>query len=230
MSYTPSNTQTRAGWICSTIGQKQVIGLTGLGLCGFVLMHMAGNMLILVGPQAYNEYSHALISNPLIYAAEAGLVVMFLAHLAIASIMSVANWRARDSSYAVSPHGDKGTSLIKRTLWFQGLLILVFVILHLITFKYGTHYTADYGKGEVRDLHKLIIDVFHQPLYVVWYTVALVTLLFHLSHGLASSLQTFGLYHPRFQCGIKIAGWAYALVVGLGFIVQPLYVFFIYKG
>ncbi len=225
-----SYSQSRTGWICSTIGQKQVIGLTGLGLCGFVLVHMVGNLLILVGPQAYNEYSHALISNPLIYLAEAGLLLMFLAHLVIASVISFANWRARDSRYAVPPNGDKGTSLLKRTLWFQGLLILVFLILHLITFKYGTHYTANYGKGDIRDLHRLAIEVFHQPGYVIWYIVALLTLLFHLSHGLPSSLQTFGIYQPRFQYGFKVAGWTYALIVGVGFIVQPLYVFFIYQG
>jgi succinate dehydrogenase / fumarate reductase cytochrome b subunit len=214
-------------WTGATIGRKQLIGITGLGLSGFVLMHMAGNLLILVGPKAYNEYSHALISNPLIYAAEAGLLAMFLAHLAFASLISIANLRARGTRYAVMSNGDKGTSWIKRSLWAQGLLILVFTVLHLITFKYGTHYTADYGHGEIRDLHKLVIEVFHQPGYVIWYVVALITLLFHLSHGLASSLQTFGINHPRYECGIKVASWIYALVVGVGFIVQPLYVFFL---
>ena len=67
-------------WIGSTVGRKQVIGLTGLGLCGFLFTHMIGNMLILVGPQAYNEYAYALTSNHLIFAAEAGLLMLFLAH------------------------------------------------------------------------------------------------------------------------------------------------------
>lgn len=220
----------KTSWMCATIGRKQLIGITGLGLSGFVLMHMAGNLLILVGPKAYNEYSHALISNPLIYLAEAGLLAMFLAHLAFASMLSISNLKARDFGYALRPSGDKGTSWLKRSLWAQGLLILVFTILHLISFKYGTHYTADYGHGEIRDLHKLVIEVFKQPGYVVWYVIALVVLLFHLSHGVASSLQTFGINHPRYNCGIKCASWIYAIVVGLGFIVQPLYVFFIYQG
>jgi succinate dehydrogenase / fumarate reductase cytochrome b subunit len=214
----------------STIGRKQLIGLTGLGLCGFVLIHMVGNLLILVGPKAYNEYSHALISNPLIYLAEAGLLFMFVAHLALASMISIANLCARGSRYAVLSNGDKGTSWIQRSLWAQGLLILVFTVLHLITFKYGQHYTADYGHGGIRDLHKLVVEIFHQPGYVIWYVIALITLLFHLSHGLASSLQTFGIHQPRFQRGIKVASWIYALVVGLGFIVQPVYVYFLYQG
>jgi succinate dehydrogenase / fumarate reductase cytochrome b subunit len=191
---------------------------------------MAGNLLILVGPKAYNEYSHALVSNPFIYVAEAGLLALFLGHLAFATAISIGNIRARGTRHAVMSSGEKGTSWVKRSLWPQGLLILVFAILHLATFKYGAHYTADYGRGEIRDLHKLVIEVFRRPGYVAWYVVALIVLLFHLSHGVASSLQTFGINHPRYNRGIKIAGWVYALVVGLGFIVQPIYVYFIHQG
>ncbi len=217
-------------WITSNIGRKQIIGLTGLGLSFFVLMHMAGNLLILVGPQVYNEYSHALISNPLIYLAEAGLVVFFLGHLVVASKISIENIRARTTRYAVLPHGEKGTSWIQRTLWPQGLLIFVFLVLHLATFKYGTYYTVDYGKGEIRDLHRLVIEVFQKPGYVMWYVVALIALLLHLSHGIASSFQTFGVHFPRHQKTVRRASWVYALVVGIGFIIQPLYVYFIYRG
>jgi succinate dehydrogenase / fumarate reductase cytochrome b subunit len=216
--------------MASTIGRKQVIGLTGIGLSLFVLMHMAGNMLILVGPQAYNEYAHALVSNPLIYLAEGGLVALFLGHLAVASRISIQNMGARKTRYAVLPSGDKATSAAKRSLWAQGLLIFVFLILHLISFKYGTHYTANYGKGEIRDLHKLVIETFQQPLYAGWYAFAMVVLLVHLSHGVASSVQTLGIHHPRYQKGIKAFSCLYALVVGGGFIIQPLYVFFIYRG
>lgn len=217
-------------WAASTIGRKQIIGITGLGLCGFVLMHMAGNLLILVSPQAYNEYSHALISNPFIYVAEAGLVFLFLAHLATASWIALQNMRARERRYEVLPNGDKGTSLVRRTLWAQGILIFVFLILHLVTFKYGNHYTANYGSGEIRDLHKLVVEVFQQPGYLAWYLVSLIVLYFHLGHGLASSLQTLGIHHPRYQPAIKAASLVYAVVVAGGFIVQPLYVFFLYRG
>lgn len=212
-------------WACSTIGRKQLVGVTGIGLSLFVLSHMIGNMLILVGPQAYNEYSHALVSNPLIYIAEGGLVVLFLAHLFIALRLSWSNWKARDFKYAMRPSGEKATPLVQRSLWAQGLLILVFLILHLITFKYGAHYTADYGKGEIRDLHKLVIEVFHEPMYVGWYIVALVILGLHLSHGVGSSLQTLGIHHVRYQRHFKTISIVYALIVTAGFLSQPIYVF-----
>ena len=220
----------KEGWMCSTIGRKQLIALTGLGLSLFVLIHMAGNLLILVGPKAYNNYGHNLSSNPLIYAAEAGLVAIFLGHLIIASILSLKNLGARSNRYATTATGPKRTTLTQKTLWPQGLLILVFMVLHLITFKYGPEYTVNYGAGEIRDLHRLVIEIFKMPLYVIWYIVALIVLGFHLSHGIGSLFQTLGLHHVRFQNAIHRFSVFYAVVVAGGFIVQPLYVFFIHKG
>jgi succinate dehydrogenase / fumarate reductase, cytochrome b subunit len=218
------------GWSCSTLGRKQLIGLTGVGLSLFMMIHMLENMLILVGPQAYNNYTHFLTSNPLIYLAEAGLVALFLGHIFLASAISIKNWGARTTSYAVTASGAKATSLTQRTLWAQGLLILVFLILHLITFKYGTEYSVNYGQGEIRDLHRLVIEVFKTPIYIGWYLVALVVLGFHLSHGVGSAFQTMGLHHVRYQGLIRKFSLLYAVVVAGGFIVQPLYVFFIHRG
>ncbi len=128
---------------------------------------------------------------------------MFLAHFVIALALAWSNWKARDFKYAMPASGPKRTTLTQRSLWAQGLLILVFMILHLITFKYGPHYVVDYGKGEIRDLHRLVIEVFNEPVYVVWYVVALVVLGFHLSHGVGSSLQTLGIHHIRYQRHLK---------------------------
>lgn len=217
----------RGGWLSSTIGRKQLVGITGLGLSGFVLTHMLGNMLILVGPQAYNQYAHALVTNPFIYIAEAGLIAMFLAHIFIALRLSWSNYQARDFKYAMRPSGEKRTTYIQRSLWAQGLLILAFTILHLITFKYGPHYTTNYGGIEMRDLHKLVIEVFQEPLYVAWYIVALIVLGLHLSHGVGSSLQTLGIHHIRYQRHFKTISLLYAVIVTLGFLSQPIYVFFL---
>lgn len=212
------------GWMCSTIGRKQLVGVTGLGLSFFLLTHMAGNMLILVSAEAYNKYAHALVSNPLLPVAEVGLLVAFVLHLLLAIRLQIMNWGARDSRYAVMSNGAKGTSMIQRTMWAQGSLILVFVILHLITFKYGSHYTVNYGGVEMRDLHKLVVEVFSSTGYVAWYIVALIVLLFHLSHGVGSAFQTIGIHHPRYQKPIRCFSIGYAFIVIAGFLSQPIYV------
>ena len=202
------------------------MGLTGLGLSAFVLSHMIGNLLILKSAEAYNRYSHALITNPLIYFAEAGLVALFLYHAVAGLNLAYHNRKARPQRYAVNPSGPKAASVASKSMAYSGSLVLVFLILHIATFKYGTHYSATYNGVEMRDLHRLIVEVFQQPGYIAWYLLSLLLLGVHLSHGLASTFQSMGLYHPRYQPVIKKIGWVYAIVVTAGFIVQPLYVYF----
>ena len=209
----------------STIGRKQLVGVAGLLLAGFVLTHMLGNMLLFVGPQAYNEYSHKLTSNPLIYVAEAGLVLFFFAHAFVALALQLRNWASRDTRYAVIPNGEKRTSMVKRSLWFQGIVIFVFAVLHLLTFKFGTLYSVNYGEGDIRDIHRLVLEVFQSPGYVVWYIISLILLGLHLGPGVASSFQTLGFNHPKYTPKIKAGSIAFAWLVTIGFIIQPIYVY-----
>ena len=214
----------------STIGRKQLVAIGGLGLALFVFAHMTGNMLILVSPKAYNLYAHNLVSNPFIYVAEAGLLGLFLLHIILALVLTLRNLRSRKVSYAMSPQKKAQASLFSKTMWFQGLVILAFVILHLFTFKFSNDgYTVVYGDQEVRDLHRLVVEVFSQPSYVGGYIVALLLMLAHLSHGFSSVFQSLGFSHPKYTPMIKSVGWVYSFVVVGGFISQPLYVYFLYK-
>lgn len=214
----------------STIGRKQLMALAGLGLCLFVLSHVLGNFLLFVGPEAYNMYSHKLTSNPLIYIAEAGLVAIFLLHTFEGLFLSYKNYQARPAKYAVAASGAKRTSWTTKTMAWQGIVILVFVVLHILTFKYGTHYSVTYGTETVRDLFKLVAEVFQDPVYVAWYVFAVVILAYHLSHGFASSLQSLGFNHPKYNPKVKCASVLYGVFIGAGFAAQPLYMMFIYKG
>ncbi len=217
-------------YFSSTVGAKQIMGVAGFAFALFLFTHMAANMLILFDAKAYNMYSHALISNPLIYIAEAGLVLFFLVHAIKGSLISIKNLKSRDTRYAKFPSGPKGTNWVMRSMWIQGLIILAFVILHLITFKYGTHYDVNYEGVQVRDLHRLVLEVFQSPVYVAWYAVCMVLIGMHLSHGMYSVFQTVGVRHPKYTPMIKCGAWIYALVVAGGFISQPIYVYFIHKG
>lgn len=215
-----------SGFVTSSVGKKYLMGLTGLIWAGFLLTHMIGNMLILVGPDAYNSYSYALTTNHLLLFAELGLVAALAGHVILAIALSVRNRASRPQRYAAAGSRAKGSSLNSRTMIIHGTIILVFVILHLATFKYGTSYETVVENVKMRDLHRLVIEVFQQPGYVAWYVVALLFLLAHLSHGFGSMFQSFGLLHPSYQGLIKKLSWTYAIVVVAGFLIQPLYVFF----
>jgi succinate dehydrogenase / fumarate reductase, cytochrome b subunit len=220
----------KAAYICSTIGRKQLMAVAGLLLCGFVLAHAAGNMFILAGPDAYNKYGHAIISNPFLYVAEAGLVLFFLVHIFMGVAVTIKNFSARPKGYAVSSSGEKRTSLTTKSMWIQGIIVLGFVIYHLMTFKYGAYYETQINGVAMRDLFKLVNEVFHDPLMVGWYIVALLILCFHLSHGLYSSLQTLGMNHPKYTPRVKCISVGYGLLVSFAFISQPIFIYFFYQG
>ncbi|WP_409478655.1 succinate dehydrogenase cytochrome b subunit [Pseudobdellovibrio sp. HCB154] len=217
-------------FVKSTVGRKYIMGISGLVWMGFVLSHMAGNMLILVSPDLYNAYGHAIVSNkPLLYGAESVLVLALIVHVMTAISLTVENRKAKGSRYAVSASGDKASTLASRTMGMQGSVVLAFIILHLATFKYGTHYDTVVNGVQMRDLHRLIVEVFQQPGYVLWYVVALVLLMFHLSHGASSIFQSFGFLERKMQKGLRKFAWTYAIIVVAGFLSQPAYVFLL-KG
>jgi succinate dehydrogenase / fumarate reductase cytochrome b subunit len=101
---------------------------------------------------------------------------------------------------------------------------LVFTILHLITFKWGAYYQATYGGVEMRDLYRLVLEKFSEPLYVGWYIFALLVLFVHMSHGFSAAFQSLGFIGVR-NPGLKRTGIAFAILITAGFISQPVYLF-----
>lgn len=212
-------------FIKSTVGRKYIMGISGLVWMGFIFVHMAGNMLILVSPDLYNAYGHAIVSNtPLLIGTEVVLVLALIAHVSTAVSLTIQNRKARNTRYAMTPNGSKGSSWASKTMALQGSIVLAFIILHLITFKYGTHYDTVVNGVQMRDLHRLVIEVFQKPGYVVWYFVSLGLLMFHLSHGAQSIFQSFGILERKMQKNLNKFAWTYAAVVVVGFLSQPIYV------
>jgi succinate dehydrogenase / fumarate reductase cytochrome b subunit len=212
----------------STVGRKYIMGLTGLVWMGFIFGHMAGNMLLIFSADAFNAYGHAIVSNKiLLYGAEITLVTALIAHVVTAISLTVKNRSSRDSRYAAQPNGDKAARFASSTMALQGSILLAFIILHLIAFKYGAHYETTVNGVQMRDLHRLVVESFHQTGYVIWYCVALVIMMFHLSHGAHSIFQSFGILERKMQDNLRVFAWVYAAIVVGGFISQPLYVYFI---
>lgn len=215
-------------FLCTSIGKKYVMGISALVWLGFVLAHMAGNLLIFISPAAYNKYGHALTSGYIIYAAEAVLILALIAHVGAAIRLTFENKAARGPErYAMTPSGPKGVSLASQTMAVHGMIILVFIILHLASFKYGTYYETTVDGIVMRDLHRLVIELFKQPGYVAWYAVAMIFLFFHLSHGVKSVFQSFGLKTEMNNPMIEKVSIGYAVVVAGGFLSQPIYCFLV---
>jgi succinate dehydrogenase / fumarate reductase, cytochrome b subunit len=216
----------------TSIGSKVLIALTGLGLAVFLVGHLAGNLLFLAGPAAFNSYSHNLISNPLVYAAEIGLLAIFFLHVGKTVAAVLANRAARPTAYAVrrwaktkNPKSRK--SLASSTMILTGSITALFVVTHLATFKFGTFYEAPDG---IRDLYRLQLEVFGSPAYVVFYLVAMAVIFFHLWHGLSSAAQSLGVDHPQWTPRILVAGRVLAVAIAGGFFIIPIYTFLLSRG
>ena len=118
----------------SPIGQKVLTALTGLGLVGFLVMHLLGNLNLYRGEEAINEYAHLLHAIPGFPLIEAGLVLCFLAHIALVFNLTRLNRAARGQDYSVKASKQRGTlgrALVSTYMGVSGLVVLIFVIVHV---------------------------------------------------------------------------------------------------
>jgi succinate dehydrogenase / fumarate reductase cytochrome b subunit len=209
----------------SSIVKKQVMGITGFMLCGFLLTHMAGNTLMFISAKAFNIYAHALISNPFIYVAEAILGLIFLTHIGLAINLTIGNVMARPEGYYMKTKTGRGATFASSTMPYTGTLILIFLVIHLLNFKYGPVYYATYDGVEVRDLHRLMIEFFRSPLNIGFYIVAMGAVALHVSHGFWSAFQSMGWSHPKYDGKIKFLAKAYAAFVFVGYCTFPIWAY-----
>jgi succinate dehydrogenase / fumarate reductase cytochrome b subunit len=210
----------------SSVGTKLLMGLTGVALFAYMILHLAGNALIFAGQDIFNEYSHALISNPLIVPIEIGLLAIFLIHIYKAIRMWTANQAARPVGYArkeLAGHTSR-KSVASTTMLWSGLFLLVFVVIHVKQFKFGSWYLVT--DSTVRDLYRTEVEVFQNPLWVVVYVVATLLVGLHLRHGIASAFQSLGLDHPLYTRRLTAVGIAFALLIGVGLAIIPVWVYF----
>lgn len=211
-------------FLVGPVGQKILMGLTGLAMIGFLVTHMTANLLVFVGPGAYNGYSHSLVSNPLIYVAELGLVLLFVTHLVSGIRVWLRNRAARPVRYQMKKWAGHTShkSLASTTMIVTGLVLLVFVPLHIRMFKFGPHYETP-GDPAVRDLYRLVVEDFQNPIIVAWYVLAMGIVGFHLWHGFGSAFDSLGVSH---RPAIRRVGQLVALAIAGGFVLVPLVVFF----
>jgi succinate dehydrogenase / fumarate reductase cytochrome b subunit len=210
----------------STVSTKLLVALTGLALVLYLVVHLAGNLVFLLGPARFNGYAHALVSNPLILPVEIGLAAIFIVHVYETAVMWLANRSARPERYFRKAWQGRPSrkSAASSTMIYTGLLTLVFVVLHVKTFRFGVYYQVP--NSDERDLYRLVRQVFQNPVVVGFYEVCLVLVGFHLWHGFSSAFDSLGIDQPRYTPRILLAGKVLAVVLGAGFLFIPLWIHF----
>jgi succinate dehydrogenase / fumarate reductase cytochrome b subunit len=199
------------------------MGASGLLLLAFLVVHVAGNLVLFAGRDAFNGYSYHLVSNPLIYVAELALLVLFTAHLVAGIVVTARNRAARRHRYAVK-HWARGKSskshksVASSTMIVSGVFMIAFVPLHLWTFKWGPNYPSS-ADPAVRDLYRLVIEEFRRPLEVAWYVGAMLVIGFHLWHGFASGCESLGVDDRDW---LRRTGQVLAVAITGGFVIVPI--------
>lgn len=204
----------------SSIGRKQLVATTGLLLCGFLVSHLAGNFLLLAGPDAFNLYAHKLASlGGLLYVIEGVLAVIFALHLGLAFKLNFENIAARGGAkrYHYKKNTGRGTTFMSQTMPWTGLILLVFLILHLLNLKFGSYYETTVDGVVMRDIYKTTMEYFQNVGAVAWYVVAMTAAAIHTAHGFASAFQSMGWNHGKYFKNVKRLGYLYALSVAGGF-------------
>jgi succinate dehydrogenase / fumarate reductase cytochrome b subunit len=211
----------------SSVGTKVLIGVTGLLLFAYLILHLAGNLLIFLGQDTFNAYSHMLISNPLVVPVEIALLLVAIVHVWKTVRMYLQNQQARPTGYAVKKWAGHTSrkSVGSSTMIVSGLITVALVIIHLQQFKFGAWYETT-GAVPVRDLYRLEVEVFSNPIWVAVYVAWMAFIFLHLRHGIASAFQSLGATEHFGRRMLRI-GLVVAAVMGIGFAIIPVVIYFV---
>jgi succinate dehydrogenase / fumarate reductase cytochrome b subunit len=210
-------------YVRSSVGAKQIMALTGLGLVLFAIFHMLGHLGMFAGRDAFNSYAHTLQSlGALKWIARGGLLFIFVLHVVMAIRLVALNRAARPVPYAV--YRPVSATLAGRTMAWTGLVVLVFVIYHLLHFTLGMvqpEYFHTLDPQKRYDAYTMFVRGFEVvPIYLS-YLVAIALLASHLSHGAVSWLQSLGMRHPKYDGFLRALGPGLTAILFVGYMAPP---------
>lgn len=214
----------------STLGRKLLMALTGLFLILFLVVHLAGNLQLLIpdAGESFNIYAETMAKNPLIRVVSIGNFAFILLHVIYSILLSRQNKTARPVGYAVSKANTNST-WASRNMGILGTLVLIFLLVHLKSFwyefKFGEIPTAVYEGVTYKNVYLTVAEVYSNPLYVLFYVLSMGFLAFHLSHGFASAFQTLGLNHAKYSPLIKKVGLGFSILIPVLFALIPIVMF-----
>lgn len=214
----------------SQVGRKILTGITGIGLIIFVILHLLGNLTLFGDYQAFNMYTYTLESlGWILYILEAGLAICFLLHAYIGISIWWNRRKNRPEGYEEyqSKGGPSHNTWASRSMALTGVVLLVFLVIHLASFKFGDTNMITLPNGETgRNLKALVMESFQSPWYAFGYTFVMILLGFHLKHGFWSAFTSLTMKHKKYSAIIYSVGIVFAILIAVGFLFIPLYIYF----
>ncbi|MCK6649304.1 MAG: succinate dehydrogenase cytochrome b subunit [Bacteroidia bacterium] len=215
---------TSGKFLQSSLGKKLLMGLTGLFLVSFLIVHASINACIYFndGGSTFNAAAHFMAHNPVIRVVEIGLFIGLILHAVQALMLTMQNNKARPVKYAV-PAGNVSSKWYSRSMGILGSLLLLFLVVHLANFWVPTK-QALFNEME-HDTFAGLKEVFSKWYFVAVYMVGVISLGYHLLHGFQSAFQSLGLNHKKYTPMIKSFGFWFSIIITLLFASMPVTMF-----
>lgn len=212
----------------STLMRKTLMALTGLFLCFFLVIHLLGNLQLLLpavqAKESFNGYSQLLSGNIFIKIISYVLYTSLIVHCLDALVITLKN-RKTAGKYVIDKRGAS-SKWYSRNMGILGTLILIFLVFHFKDFwyqyKFGALPMDEYGH---KDLYTIVIAAYQDWWYVLFYVLSMFALGYHLLHGFFSAARSLGVYHPKYVSWIRIFGRFYSYAITAGFAIIPIYVY-----
>lgn len=215
-----------AGLFKTSVARKVAMALSALFLILFLIIHLAVNLTSVISENTFNELSHFMGTNPLIqFAMQPVLLAGVIFHFVMGFVLEIQNKRARGSEKYYAYNGGANSSWISRNMIITGVMILLFLGLHLWDFWVGEmnyKYIQFNEPNPTRYYHELI-EKFHDPLRVGMYVLCFVFLCLHLLHGFQSAFQSMGWKDDARKKLISQVGNWYSYIICGGFIFIALF-------
>jgi succinate dehydrogenase / fumarate reductase cytochrome b subunit len=213
----------------SSVGKKFVMGLTGIFLILFLVVHVGINACIwaMDDGKMFNLAANFMGATVVPRVLEIGLFAGFLLHIVQAYVLEQQNRRKRSVTYQV-PMGNKGSKWYSRYMGWLGTFVLLFLVIHIKNFWVPSRfdmpdgYAQTYNGVEVHDMFRLMKETFSNIGYVIVYLVGCFALAYHLMHGFQSAFRSIGVYNGRYLKLINGIGVGFAIVVPLAFAMMPI--------
>jgi len=216
---------TRVRVFSSSVGTKILIGITGLALFIYLIIHIGGNLLIFFGPEVFNRYAYAMErQNPTLPVIEIALLLVFLIHVYKTVRMFLGNQEARPVRYVRKTFAGTPSrkTIASSTMIVSGLWLLAFIIVHVKAFRFSPEYD---WPGGGRDLYRQEFENLSNPYVVAFYVLSMAVVGSHLWHGISSGFQSLGVDHPKWTPRILLAGKLFAIAIAVGFMVIAVWVY-----
>ena len=215
----------------TAVGKKYAMAITGIGLLGFVLVHMIGNLKMYFGASDLNHYSHflerllypILPEKAMLWIFRVGLIAMVLVHIHAAYTLTVLNREARPVKYQ-SARDYQVASFASRSMRLTGIVVLAFIVWHLLDLTFGVvnPVVGDKDPEGLKDVYAAVVHSFERVPVAVFYVLANIALGVHLFHGVWSLFQSLGWNNPRFNKWRRSIATGVATVIVVGNVSFPI--------